>query len=267
MSANQPSESGPFPWRFPEVPGNGTLVAGPPWHLSGRFLAVDFQADADRLAEHFPAGIEPIGDGSASVVFADWSSRSEADPRLQDPARGQHREAYVVGYGIYRDRKVARVLAIWVDNDLSMVRGHIQGFPKRLGLIHMTNEVDVGTGGSYRAPGHRFLGSCSMLGRAEVDASITLSEEFDGYPAGVSTPLLHTRYWPSVSSGVPDVDELSFGTLQDFSLRRVYSGQGAIKFHSTPYSDLENWRPVEVGTAYYGSIGFSITGGTREEAE
>ena len=32
-------------------------------------------------------------------------------------------------------QRCARVPYIWVDNDLSLVRGHIQGFPKKLGTI------------------------------------------------------------------------------------------------------------------------------------
>jgi acetoacetate decarboxylase len=43
-------------------------------------------------------------------------------------------------------KKVVRVPYIWVDNDLSFARGHIQGFPKKLGVISVTRAVTVGRG-------------------------------------------------------------------------------------------------------------------------
>ena len=60
------------------------------------------------------------------------------------PRWGQYREAYCVLYGLFEDRKVSRIPYIWVDSELSLVRGHVQGFPKKLGDVFMTRPVALG---------------------------------------------------------------------------------------------------------------------------
>ena len=88
------------------------------------------------MAAVVPRPLMALDDGSATFVFIDWSSSADADPRIaSDPARGQYKEAYVEVHATLDEAKVARVPYICVDNDLSFARGHIQGFPKKLGAI------------------------------------------------------------------------------------------------------------------------------------
>ena len=89
---------------------------------------------------------------------------------------------------------------IWVDSELSLLRGQIQGFPKKLGEIHMTRAVDIGKGGVRKAPGERFAAHVSSLGRRLATAAVTLQETVTGVlPAG-ALPQLHTRLWPSLAA-------------------------------------------------------------------
>src|SRR5690606_37507035 len=107
----------------------------------------------------------PTPEGDATFVFIDWSSASEHDPRTAaDPARGQYREAYVVIPVRFDGKRAARVPYIWVDNDLSFARGHIQGFPKKLVTIAISRAVAVGRGGPMVEPGGTLVGHVSSLG-------------------------------------------------------------------------------------------------------
>ena len=97
-------------WTLPQTPtGKSSLLPPPPWHYSGEIISVDFTADPERVAELLPPGMTPMGDGSASFVFADWCSAADHDPRIRDdPAVGQYREAYCVLYGLFEEKKVSR---------------------------------------------------------------------------------------------------------------------------------------------------------------
>ena len=147
-------------WTLPQSPtGKSSLLPPPPWHYSGEIISADFTADPLRVAELLPPGMVPMGDGSGSFVFADWCSAADHDPRIRDdPAVGQYREAYCVLYGRFEERKVSRIPYIRVDSELSLVRGHVQGFPKKLGDIFMTRPVELGRGGVRKAVGSRFSG-------------------------------------------------------------------------------------------------------------
>src|SRR6478752_3635575 len=97
--------------------------------------------------------LSPAGT-AALVPPPPWHFSGEARG-IADPARGQYREAYLSVNAILDGRKVARVPYIWVDNDLSFARGHIQGFPKKMGSVAITRAVRVGQGGPKVETGGR----------------------------------------------------------------------------------------------------------------
>lgn len=251
-------------WTLPQTDtGRSAILTPPPWHYSGELISVDFTADARVIAALMPPGVEPAGDGSASFVFADWCSASDADPRVRDdPARGQYKEAYVVVYGTYDGKPVARVAFIWVDNDLSLVRGLIQGFPKKFGAIAMTRPVELGSGGVRKEVGSRFAAHVSALGRRLATVTVDLTDEHEKlYPRGIATPFLHTRLWPSIDGTAPAVHELSRGTIADFELGRVFSGAATLEVGTSEFEELDLLAPRAVGTGYVHSAAFSVTGG------
>jgi acetoacetate decarboxylase len=252
-------------WTLPQTDtGRSAILTPPPWHYSGEIISVDFTADPSVVAALMPPGIEPAGDGAASLVFADWSSASDADPRVRDdPARGQYKEAYAILYGTSDGKPVGRVPFIWVDSDLSLVRGLIQGFPKKLGQIAMTRPVDIGAGGVKKEVGGRFAAHVSSLGRRLATVSVQLDEEHEKlFPKGIATPLVHTRLWPSIDGDEPAVYELSRGTITGFQLGRVLSGLATIELGSSDFDELDRLAPTSVGRGYVHSAAFTVTGGT-----
>jgi acetoacetate decarboxylase len=252
-------------WTLPQTDtGRSAILTPPPWHYSGELISVDFTADPSAVAALMPPGIEPAGDGAASFVFADWSSASDADPRVRDdPARGQYKEAYVILYGTHDGKPVGRVPFIWVDNDLSLVRGLIQGFPKKLGQIAMTRPVEIGVGGVKKAVGSRFAAHVSSLGRRLATVTVQLEDEHEKlFPKGIATPMLHTRLWPSIDGDTPAVHELSRGKITDFQLGPVFSGPATIELGASDFEELDRLDPTSIGRGYVHSAAFSVTGGT-----
>jgi acetoacetate decarboxylase len=257
-------------WTLPQSDtGRSAILTPPPWHYSGEIISVDFTAAPDVVAALMPPGIEPAGDGSASFVFADWCSASDADPRIRDdPARGQYKEAYVVLYGTADGKPAGRVPFIWVDSDLSLVRGLIQGFPKKLGDIAMTRPVEIGAGGVLKQVGSRFAAHVSSLGRRLATAAVALDEQHEKlYPKGIATPLVHTRLWPSVDGDAPAVHELSRGTIKGFQLGTVYSGEATLELGASDFEELDRLAPTSVGRGYVHSAAFSVTGGSVTPCE
>lgn len=254
-------------WTLPQTStGRAALLPAPPWHYSGEIIAVDFAADPQAVAGLVPPGFTPSPEGRCSFVFCDWSSAADEDPRIKDdPAKGQYREAYAVVHGQYDGKQAGRVPFIWVDSDLSLVRGLIQGFPKKLGEIHMTKPVEVGRGGSRKAPGERFRAHASAMGRRLVDVTVTIDEDRPKtYPPGVAAPLVHTRLWPRIGSDEPAVHELSRGTIDGFELGTVWHGDASIVVGSSEHEEIELLRPVNVGDGWVLSMAFSVIGGTVE---
>jgi len=252
-------------WTLPQSDtGRAAILSAPPWHYSGEIISVDFATDPARVAALLPPGMEPAGDGACSFVFADWCSASDLDERVRDdPARGQYKEAYAILYASFGGKPAGRVAYIWVDSDLSLVRGLIQGFPKKMGSIAMTRAVALGQGGVRKEPGSRFAAHVSSLGRRLCTLAVTLDEEADKpYPRGIATPLVHTRLWPSIDGEPPAVHELSRAELAGFECGRVYSGPAELELGASDFEELDALAPTSVGRGFVHSLAFSVVGGT-----
>lgn len=257
-------------WTLPQTAsGRASSLPPPPWHYSGEVIAVDFTADPARVQELVPPGFEPAADGSCSFVFCDWSSAAELDPRIKDdPSRGQYKEAYVVVHGSFAGARAGRVPYIWVDSDLSLVRGLIQGFPKKLGELYMTRPVELGQGGVRKGPGGRFAAHASASGRRLVTLCVTIDQARQKtYPKGVAAPLVHTRLWPSIDKPAPAVHELSRGTITDFQVGTVWHGSADLSFGASDFEEIDRLEPRTVGDGWVFAMAFSVVGGTSTPLE
>jgi acetoacetate decarboxylase len=253
-------------WTLPQTPtGRSAIVAPPPWHYSGEIIAVDFTASVEAVAALLPPGMQPAPDGAASVVFADWSSASDHDERvLADPGIGQYHEAYVVLHAIRGDKKVGRVPFIWVDSELSLLRGQIQGFPKKLGQIAMTKPVALGRGGVRKEAGATFTAHATSHGRRVVTASVKIEGATERLPKAATLPLVHTRLYPAVDRPEPAVHELQFGAIANFECGPIHTGPGRLELGATEYEEIEALAPRSVGAGYVFSMAFSVVGGKVE---
>ena len=256
-------------WSLPLSPaGTAALVPPPPWHFSGEALGIDFLADPDAVAAVLPDGLEPLGDGSCSFVFFDWSSSADTDPRvIADPARGQYHEAYLSVNARLDGRKVARVPYIWVDNDLSFARGHIQGFPKKLGTVSITRAVRVGLGGPMVAKGGRFVGHASSLGQKLVHGAVTLEAPAENgfVPRALRLPMWHTRFVPDLAGGEPLVNDLARNLVTGFEITDVWQGPAELDLFGSEFEEHTALAPVEVTGGFRCAVAFTITGAEVRE--
>ena len=122
--------------------GTSTLVGRPPWHYAGWLLNVAFRFDAPAAARLIPAlAGQPLGTGC--VHFADWQATTDGS-ELLDPVRAQYRETIVVLDVLRPDgRRCGYCPAIWVDQDTSLLRGLLQGWPKKFGSTWLTRSLPL----------------------------------------------------------------------------------------------------------------------------
>src|SRR5262249_9470473 len=152
---------------------------------------------------------------------------------LADPGVGQYREAYVVLHAVRGDKKVGRVPFIWVDSELSLQRGQIQGFPKKLGQIAMTRPVELGRGGVRKQPGSRVAAHATSHGRRVLTASVAIEGATERLPRAATLPLVHTRLFPSVDRPEPAVHELQLGAIAGFECGTIHTGPGTLALGAT----------------------------------
>jgi len=131
-----------------------------PWHYSGDLLTVEYRTDPANVRAVLPPDVELAHDdedpGAVAFIWADWQSCGDDGAELLDPVRSQYKESFVVVRCRYGGQLYSRCVFIWVDKDFALVRGYLQGYPKKLGSIHQTRPVTVGSAGPRLEAGGKF---------------------------------------------------------------------------------------------------------------
>ena len=240
----------------------------PPWHYSGQMLTIEYRTDPAAVAELLPPPLEPVADdpGAVAVIWADWQSCSDTFEELLDPVRSQYVETFVVVRCAYRGETFSRCVYIWVDKDFAMVRGHHQGYPKKLGELYLTRPVNVGVAGPRLEPGGRFGATCSAYGRRLIDATFTITGTAPSAGFVNGHPMIHHRVFPAIESdGTDSLHELVTMRGYDAEVGPCYAGDATIELHESPVEELTRLAPIEMIGGYWQEVGTNWRGGTTLE--
>ena len=246
--------------------GRSSLVPPPPWHYSGDFLVVEFRTDPDAARALLPPELEP-GDeiGNAAAIFVEWQSCSESGEELLDPVRAQYKEFFVVLACRYRGEAVTRCPFMWVDKGMPLVRGLIQGFPKKPGSIWITRPVTVGRAGPRLEPGARLGATLAAGDRRLAEATVTLAGLSESGPTVNSPPLWNTRLFPAWDADEEPLFEHVWAGGRDREVSPIWEGEATLRFFESPTDELSSLAPVEVGSGFWFSFGYTVDGGRRVE--
>jgi acetoacetate decarboxylase len=228
-------------------------------------LTVEYRTDPARVAELLPDGVAlaPEDPGAVALIWADWQSCGDSFEELLDPVRSQYKECFVVVRCSFEGQTWSRCVYIWVDKDFALVRGHHQGYPKKLGSIWMTRPITVGRAGPRLEPGARFGASLAAADRRLARAMITLEQPAEKPGFVNSHPMLHNRWWPAIESDGSDaLDELVTMSGYDGEVGDIWSGTAEVDLSESPSEELSLLHPLEVVAGYYHRVGVSWDGGT-----
>jgi acetoacetate decarboxylase len=155
----------------------------------------------------------------------------------------------------------SRCVYIWVDKDFAMYRGWIQGFPKKLGSIHMTRTFPVGRATPRVEAGARFGATCAAGDRQIARAVVTLRRPSESGPTVNDPPMHNTRHFPAYSGSRPDVFELVRAGGFDREVSEVWEGDAELTLYPDTLEDLQAIAPREILKGFRFSFGYTVEGG------
>jgi acetoacetate decarboxylase len=242
--------------------GAAALVPSPPWHFAGDVLAVEFWNDPDVSVDILPTGVEPDNTGHSVALFADYQFTAQNDEYL-DPARYQCRQFTVLLDATWKGTPIAWCPYCYVDNDAALMRGWIQGYPRKLGVVHQTRTF--ATANVASAPlvhDGRFSACMSAHGRLLVQARVTLRQKVERLAGLLDRRIVGRRYFPRLSSGMhdrPAVDEFVRCTSDHLLITNIWIGEGELNFPEAYGEELEVLGPLKVGRGYRFSFSYSVS--------
>jgi hypothetical protein len=252
-------------YSLPRTPeGRSSLVPAPPWHYAGEFLVLEYWADPAAVAAVLPPGLGPYPDdpGRCAALFVDWQWCTDGGDELDDPVRGQYREFFVVVNALLGDELVTTCPYIWVDTDVALVRGWIQGFPKKLGRIELTRSFPlVSRAAPPDGPGGRFAATVASNERRLAWGAVTLEQASESGPTHNEPPIVNVRHFPRLEADRhddPAVHELVRARSRDRSVSPIWEGSAELELYDVPHEELSTLAPVRMGKGFRFSFAYTV---------
>jgi len=227
----------------------------------GNALAVEFEANHASAAAFLPEGLE-LGSGRCAVYFVEWQYTSESGEEYLDPVTSQYKETIILLSASFEGLPVAYCPFIWVDQDVSLMRGLIQGWPKQIGSTWITRAYDLPSKAApIVGPDGRFGATLSARDRRLIEAKVKLSELTDTLPTPSFARAVNTRYFPELVAGkhdLPAVHELVQLKSRDIQISPIWKGGATLQIFDHPHLELQDLRPIEVIAGYRFSFALTV---------
>ena len=243
--------------------GRSALVQAPPWHYAGWLVNVEFAFDAELGAAMVPPELG-VATGKGCVHFADWQSCGKDGQELLDPVYAQYCETIVVleiAPGQGADARFYCPL-IYVDQDISLLRGWLQGWPKKIGQTWLTRSLPLAhPAAAPLSKGSRLGASLSVKERRLVDATVTLTDKETGRLGFLSAPTIGAVGWPDLTQpGIPAAARYLRADIVDRVESGWMQGRATLRFHDHPVEELSLLGWVEATQASAGWMGITVRG-------
>jgi acetoacetate decarboxylase len=244
--------------------GRSSVVDAPPWHYGGDVMHLGFRADEKKVRALLPPPLEPGPDpGACAVWFVEWVSVSESNLDLSfvNPERSIYHECFVLVSCRFEGMTGYYVPYIWVDNDFTLMRGFIQGFPKKLGRIHITKLHPLTPKVGGKREGARMKGICTAHEERIVEGSLLFTRQVE--PAEVPpVKFILMRHYPDYENpDKPLVHDLVVSNVENAVVADAWAGDAEIRFNSSAFEEVADLGPIEARGGFCFSIGITITGG------
>lgn len=243
--------------------GKSSLVQSPPWFYGGELMQLMFKTDPQQARKFIPAPLEMGPEPGAGIVwFVEWVSVSETDPDLafRNPERAVYKECIVLLQCSFQGEVGYLVPFIWVDNDFTLMRGFIQGFPKTLGRIYMTKLHDMNPLVGGRQAGAKLKGICEACGERVVEGSLILKEKAD-HSELPKVKFFLLRHMPSIEDPQKAVVHEIATSIASLEVGNIWKGDADVKFSGAFAEELQHLMPIDVQGGFYHSAGLKISGG------
>ena len=241
--------------------GRAALVPPPPWHYAGWLINVAITCDTANSQSIILPKLGRLT-GNGCVHFADWQATTDGR-ELVDPVYAQYRETIVIVEIERPDGSLANFCPfIWVDQDISLMRGLLQGWPKKFGSTFLTRSMPIEhqAAAPLRA-GTRLGASLCVKDRRLINATLELTGN-PGSPLGfLANKTIGTVGWPDLTqAGSPPQLRWLLPDIQDKVASSWHEATAEIQVLDHPVEELSLLGAVQVQTASVGWIGISIVG-------
>ncbi len=243
--------------------GHSSLIPAPPWHYAGRIISLATKVNADTAVDFIPDNFG-TATGRAFGHFCEWQATTDGS-ELTDPAYAQYSEFF---YLIEVEKQGQLRLFcpfIYVDQDISMLRGLLQGWPKKLGSVWIGRSYDLDHPAAGRiGKGTRLGASLSVKDRRLAEAEWAYTGEEGERLGFLSTPTFGTVGQPSlIGAPSPGPKRYVQQAVSETAIGKVHAAKGELRLFESPKDEMGLLAPTETTDVAVCDFALTVTGVTE----
>lgn len=244
--------------------GASSLVPPPPWHYCGQVLSLAFAIDREAGQSLLPDTFG-TATGRAYGHFCEWQSTTDGS-ELLDPIYAQYKEFFVLVEAERADGLALFCPFIYVDQDISLMRGWLQGWPKKLGSVWMTRSYDLDhPAAAVRRAGTRLGATLAVKDRRLAEAEVALTGAEGKRLGFLAIPTYGLIARPSLlGSPAAGIPVLARASVSASAAGPFLAAEGDLRLLPSPRDELAALAPLGGVEASVGVFGLTITGATEE---
>ena len=217
----------------------------PPWHFAGHVLFFEIEAREPQALVPGGAGLELDDGAPCGFAFAFWHFWRDDEAELLDPVLGQFWEAFALVPCRLAGQPVAWCPFIWVDSAASVVRGWLQGLPKKSASVWLTRPLGLGRGPRL-ARGSVVAGSLAASDRRVAEGRLTLTEPVERPPALFSRSWVNRRRIAGFVTGDAGEERLVRSRLDGVEWSACWRGVGELNVWPSPHDEVDALIPERI---------------------
>ena len=227
-----------MPWTPPLV-GSSALVPDGPWEYAMDVIAVHAIGNAKEIKD----AIDMQTDGELWFYFADIISHSPKCSELnyEAPDLVQYKEAAIFVKVKHMGKDYAYCPFMYVSNDVSLVRGFVVGFPKKIATIAITRDHPL-------MKQNKFGATAMRAGYSLLKAIIEPKESVNSLPFDEFGPWLLRRYIAPAN-----IDEYVVFKL-DAKYGEILKGDATLEVGGGVNDELQAFKPEKILAGYKYSV-------------
>jgi hypothetical protein len=241
--------------------GKSGIVPPPPWHYAGWLINIGINCGTSNTASLVPSALGRLT-GKGCIHFADWQATTDGT-ELLDPVYAQYRETIVIVEIERPDGKVYNYCPfIWVDQDISLIRGLLQGWPKKMGSTYLTRSLPIDhVAAAPLKAGTRMGATLTVKERRLIEAKLKLTGK-PGKPYGfLANKTIGTVGWPDLTqpANYPKSNWI-LPNIQNKVSSDLHDAEAEINILPHPVEEISLLGNLKADAASVGWIGITVVG-------
>ncbi|MEM2006705.1 MAG: acetoacetate decarboxylase family protein [Sulfolobales archaeon] len=239
--------------------GKSALVPRGPWVYGFTGLGISYKSDPSSLADIVPRPLR-VSDGSVFAYVTEIVTWSPNVGELSTEAPDQlyyHEGAFFVRVE-YDGRIYTYCPFMWVDSDISLLRGLLVGWPKKLARVALTKIHPMVPGLDRPRKGLKLGGYVARAGstlyRVRVEIEDDREDKF--LPLLTEHPFILFRYFAGVSKTLTTVNEL-VELIGEVDVR-AWRGKGEIEVVGGVNDELQSLKPISEAVGHYFNMALKL---------